>query len=198
MSEPTFTVTPRAREMLVREATAVSATGGPALNASVPSAALLEVAVTGRKDGNYRYAVSWREAAPEPGDLVTACEGVDVVIPAESVPLLDGACLDVADDLGPVIVNPNRPAADPLADRVEELFEQVVNPALADHGGAIELDRIADGTLYVRLSGGCQGCSSAPLTLGDGIERFIVEQVPEITKVVDITDHSAGMAPYLR
>ena len=53
-----------------------------------------------------------------------------------------------------------------------------------------------DSTAYLRLSGGCQGCAMAPVTLTQGIEVAITEAAPEITRVVDVTDHASGTNPY--
>jgi Fe/S biogenesis protein NfuA len=55
---------------------------------------------------------------------------------------------------------------------------------------------VEDDTAYLRLSGGCQGCGMASVTLSQGIEVVIKESVPEITKVVDVTDHASGANPY--
>jgi len=62
--------------------------------------------------------------------------------------------------------------------------------------GHAELVGVEEGTAYLRLSGGCQGCSMATVTLGQGIEVAIKELVPEITKVLDVTDHASGTNPY--
>jgi Fe-S cluster biogenesis protein NfuA len=59
-----------------------------------------------------------------------------------------------------------------------------------------ELVAVEEGTAYLRLSGGCQGCGMASVTLSQGIEVVLKESVPEITKVVDVTDHASGTNPY--
>jgi Fe/S biogenesis protein NfuA len=51
-------------------------------------------------------------------------------------------------------------------------------------------------TAYVRLGGGCQGCGMAGVTLDQGIESAIVAAVPEVARVVDVTDHASGENPY--
>jgi Fe/S biogenesis protein NfuA len=72
-----------------------------------------------------------------------------------------------------------------------------VNPAIAAHGGGAELVSI-DGTIaYLRLYGGCQGCGLAQVTLRQGIERTLLEAIPELTQVVDVTDHASGENPYI-
>lgn len=92
-----------------------------------------------------------------------------------------------------------RPSADltgPLQQRVIAVLDQEVNPAIAQHGGRAELVAIEDATAYLRLSGGCQGCGMATVTLTQGIAVSITDAVPEIDRVVDVTDHSSGTNPY--
>lgn len=80
--------------------------------------------------------------------------------------------------------------------KIENLFDEQVRPALAAHGGNVEIVDIDNGKLFVKLSGGCQGCSSSSATLKDGIERMIKQSFPEIEEVVDLTDHDSGEKPY--
>jgi Fe/S biogenesis protein NfuA len=83
-----------------------------------------------------------------------------------------------------------------LRDRVQELIDTSINPAVAGHGGYIELLDVKDNTVYLRMGGGCQGCGAADVTLKAGIERMIFEEVPEVTEVLDVTDHGSGSNPY--
>ena len=81
-------------------------------------------------------------------------------------------------------------------ERVQELLDSSINPAVAGHGGYIELIDVQESTVYLRMSGGCQGCGAADITLKAGIERMIFEEVPEVTEVLDVTDHASGANPY--
>jgi Fe/S biogenesis protein NfuA len=97
----------------------------------------------------------------------------------------------------------SRPPADLKADlsgavaqRVMMVLDRQINPSIAAHGGHAELVAVEDDTAYLRLGGGCQGCSMATVTLGQGIEVAIKELVPEITRVLDVTDHASGTSPY--
>jgi Fe/S biogenesis protein NfuA len=83
-----------------------------------------------------------------------------------------------------------------IRDRVQELLDTAINPAVAGHGGFIELIDVQDTTVYIRMMGGCQGCGAADVTLKAGIERMIFEEVPEVTEVLDATDHASGSNPY--
>jgi Fe/S biogenesis protein NfuA len=79
---------------------------------------------------------------------------------------------------------------------VVQVLERQINPSIAAHGGHAELVAVEDEVAYLRLSGGCQGCGMATVTLSQGIEVAIRDAVPEITRVVDVTDHASGDNPY--
>ena len=85
----------------------------------------------------------------------------------------------------------------PIADRVREVLDGQVNPAIASHGGMISLVDVDDTDVYVEMSGGCQGCALSRMTLRQGVERMLREAIPELTAVHDITDHASGENPYL-
>lgn len=132
-----------------------------------------------------------------------------VAIPAESLDNLRGSVLDLAGDPespGLVLRNPN-PATPPITEgdvelegsieeRVQQLIELYINPAIAAHGGFVTLAGIEGDQALVELGGGCQGCGLAAMTLRQGIESSIKHHVPEILEVVDVTDHSAGENPF--
>jgi Fe-S cluster biogenesis protein NfuA len=84
-----------------------------------------------------------------------------------------------------------------LYTRVADLFEAEINPAVARHGGFVELIDVQDAIVMLRMGGGCQGCGMADVTLRQGIEAALRQRVPEVAGVVDITDHSAGTNPYV-
>ncbi len=81
--------------------------------------------------------------------------------------------------------------------KIEILFDEQIRPSLASHGGNIEIVDLDNDKLFVRLHGGCQGCSSSKLTLKDGIEQLVKKNFPNITEVVDLTDHASGDNPYM-
>ena len=132
-----------------------------------------------------------------------------VAIPSESLDNLRGSVLDLAGDPqspGLVLRNPN-PATPPITEgdvelegsieeRVQQLIELYINPAIAAHGGFVTLAGIEGDQALVELGGGCQGCGLAAMTLRQGIESSIKHHVPEILEVVDVTDHSAGENPF--
>ena len=80
--------------------------------------------------------------------------------------------------------------------KIEKVLNEKIRPALADHGGNVEIIDVDNNILYIRLVGDCQGCSSSQQTVFEGIKTLIKKGFPEIEKVVDLTDHSAGENPY--
>ena len=80
--------------------------------------------------------------------------------------------------------------------RVQELIDTMINPAVAGHGGYVELIDVQESRVYLQMGGGCQGCGAADVTLKAGIERLIKEELPEIEEVLDSTDHASGTNPY--
>ena len=87
---------------------------------------------------------------------------------------------------------------DELYERVADVFQKQVNPLVARHGGRVELIDVQEATVLLRMSGGCQGCGMADVTLRQGIEGVLARSVPDINGVVDSTDHSAGTSPYFQ
>jgi len=178
-----------------------------------PESLALWVEVNGEQNGAYTYLMEFRPTAELDDDVLLEHDAdLAIAIPAESVELLRGATL--AFNGGMVMQNPNRPLppaariADRGADRAEadlsgeipqrviQVLEEQINPAIASHGGYAELVAVEDSIAYLRLSGGCQGCGMAAVTLSQGIEVAILDMVPEITEVIDVTDHASGTNPY--
>jgi len=85
---------------------------------------------------------------------------------------------------------------DPETASVQSLLDERINPTIAAHGGWITLLEVRDHTAYVRLEGGCQGCGMADVTLKQGVESLIRDEVPSIVAVLDSTDHASGDNPY--
>lgn len=170
----------------------------------------LRVEVTGARGTDFTYDLGFDPVADAPPeDAVTVQDGLTVWVPAGSVANLTGATLDVPSREGQgglVLRNPNRP--DPLGmdgaieltgtveEKVSQLLDQHINPALASHGGFATLVKVEDDKAHITMGGGCQGCAVSAMTLRDGIQSAILERIPEITEVVDTTDHEAGENPF--
>jgi len=172
----------------------------------------LWVEVTGTRDGAYTYDIYFQVAADaHEADSVGGSDDLKVVVPQSSLARLVGARLDWSDEGegGLVILNPNTPprtdvfAARPpgdltgdLAQQVLAVLEEQVNPSIAMHGGRADLVAVEQDVVYLRLSGGCQGCGLATVTLSQGIEVALRDALPEIVSVVDVTDHASGANPF--
>jgi Fe/S biogenesis protein NfuA len=171
----------------------------------------LRIEVTGVQGVEYTYDLTFdpvAEADAAAGDLVESQGELPVIIPGDSLDALRGATLDLPSangQQGLVLRNPNRP--DPLAgahielsgtveEKVRQLLDGQINPALAMHGGFAALDHVDDEVVYVTMGGGCQGCAVSAMTLREGIARSIKEAIPEVTEVIDTTDHDQGQNPY--
>jgi len=172
----------------------------------------LWVEVTGTREAAYTYDIYFQLAGDAgDADAVESSDGLTVVVPHASVARLGGARLDWSDEGegGLVILNPNtpprpdvvssRPPGDlsgDLAQRVLAILDEQVNPSIAMHGGRADLVAVEEGVVYLRLSGGCQGCGLATVTLSQGIEVALRDALPELVSVVDVTDHASGMNPF--
>jgi NFU1 iron-sulfur cluster scaffold homolog, mitochondrial len=88
------------------------------------------------------------------------------------------------------------PPAHEIKARVQTILDREVNPAVANHGGYIDLLDVKDNTIFIRMGGGCQGCGSANATLKQGVEQLVRQHVPEVGDILDTTDHAAGRNPY--
>lgn len=174
-----------------------------------PADLALRVAVTGIAGPEYTYDLTFEPVAEaEETDNLYRQGELPVLVPADSMDQLMGATLDLpgADGQGGLVLrNPNRP--DPLAgvdldlsgttaEKVQQLLDQQINPGLAAHGGYAELKGVEDDKVYVLMGGGCQGCAVSAMTLREGISKAITAAIPEITEVIDVTDHDAGENPY--
>jgi len=167
--------------------------------------------VNGIADGSYTYDLWFGpKSAMSPGDVEQIEGDICLVVPSQSIERLRGAVLDLSErsgEIGLVILNPNKPtpsvpreprgeATGPVAQHVLEVLERDVNPAIAGHGGHVELIGIEGHVAYVEMSGGCQGCGLARATLSQNIAVAVTDAVAEIREVVDVTDHLLGTSPY--
>jgi Fe/S biogenesis protein NfuA len=202
---PVLTITPDARATVLEVLA----------NESDSETLALWLEISGESNDAYAYDMYFQAFSDASGgDVVQRDDQLPIVIPQASVERLQGATLDFVTDAsgegGLVIVNPNTPPAlargvasgatvdlsDPLAQRVVSVLDEQVNPSIAAHGGRADLVAVEDSSVYLRLSGGCQGCGMAKATLSQGIEVILREAIPEIADIVDVTDHADGTNPY--
>ena len=141
-------------------------------------------------------------------DLEIDAESFTVVVDPGSAEKLDGATVDFVNrvngsgfEIIPAV--PSMAAAlahatpkGELADKVQLILDDQVNPAIAGHGGQINLVDVQGSEVFMEMTGGCQGCTMSRMTLRQGVERMIREHLPEVTLIHDVTDHSAGENPF--
>jgi Fe/S biogenesis protein NfuA len=170
----------------------------------------LRVMIVGTRGVEFDYDLSLETIAEMPEDsLIYEVNGLAVIVPADSVDDMRGSTLDIPSNPmqgGLVIRNPNRPPVlapedidltGTLPEKVQQLLDLSINPALAAHGGFASFVKIEDETVvHVLMGGGCQGCSMSAQTLTEGIKTSIMEAIPEVTEVVDATDHTQGENPF--
>ncbi len=176
-----------------------------------PDELALWLEISGEQAGSYTYDLYFQKVAEaSEHDVTQHFDGLDLVLKADSVDRLRGATLDFTAN-GMVMQNPNRPAEPPaptvsieqmgdlssdVAQRVMRVLTEQINPSIASHGGVATLMGVDGTKAYVTMGGGCQGCAMSQMTLRQGIEASILDAVPEITEVIDVTDHAVGATPY--
>lgn len=145
------------------------------------------------------------EQSPE--DVVLDQGDFSVLVARESAPRLEGATVDFIERLnesgfeirpapGKSLDPPAVRPTGPIADKVQAVLDEQVNPGVASHGGAILLVDVKDTEVFMEMTGGCQGCAMSRMTLRQGVERMIRQAVPEVTAIHDVTDHSSGENPF--
>ncbi len=137
-------------------------------------------------------------------DLRLESEGFTIFVDGESAPRLEGAQLDYVERVNEsgfeIIPAPmHRPTAaptGPIAEKVQAILDERVNPSIASHSGKILLLDVKGTEVFMEMTGGCQGCAMSRMTLRQGVERQLREAIPEITMIHDVTDHASGENPY--
>jgi Fe/S biogenesis protein NfuA len=182
------------------------------LQVAEPERQAMWLEVTGTSANQWTCGLSLKPLdAAAPHDAIIRHRDLSIVVPECDFDKVRGATIDWLEDpfgtSGLRVENPNTPSptirvpapgdlSGDVAQRVVQVLAQQVNPSIAAHGGRAVLVAVEQGTAYLRLSGGCQGCAMATVTLSQGIETTIMRAVPEITSVVDVTDHQTGTNPY--
>ena len=174
-----------------------------------PETTGLRVSITGSNGPEFSYDLSFEDISDaSEDDHIYHVDDLAVIIPKENLEDLTGATLDLPSNPmqgGLVIRNPNRPSmlegedielSGSPAEKLQQLLDQHINPSLAAHGGYAELVKMQGTAAHILMGGGCQGCAMSAATLRQGIEVMIAEAIPEITEIVDVTDHEAGENPF--
>ena len=185
-----LSISPKAREMLDQFAE----------QADESSGLLLRVEIVGRGPNGFQYDLQFVGSDDRKDDDVELeIEGMSVLVAARSVQYLEGATIDYKETLmggGFSFDNPNPLWVDELSKAVAEIIASEVNPVVASHGGHVDLIGVDDGKAIIAFGGGCQGCGMVDVTLKQGVEVMIKDNVPGVSEVVDATDHTAGTNPF--
>jgi Fe/S biogenesis protein NfuA len=139
-------------------------------------------------------------------DEVRTINGLKIIIPLASFEFIKGATLDYSERQGLVVRNPNKPPAatieglvnnDDHSLAIKAVITEDVNPALDSHGGYVTfVGHDTEGVVYLTMGGGCHGCAMSKMTMLEGVQTILVDKVPGVQKVRDVTDHTAGSNPY--
>jgi Fe-S cluster biogenesis protein NfuA len=157
-----------------------------------------------------RGAVGLRVVAAEDGVVTLAADGSPgAVLPIlgrieaqlrAAVPGVSAVRLAPAGPPPPEAGDPpdagDLPEAGDLAEAARAVLDAEINPAIAAHRGRVTVAGVTGGWIRVRLEGGCQGCSLAEVTLRQGIEPVLRARLPEMTGLVDVTEHEEGTDPF--
>ena len=134
-----------------------------------------------------------------PDDMIINLDLINVNLEKRSLPFLKDAEVNFDNDTfgGQLTIKapnarvPNISSDSPVEDRINYVIYNEINPMLESHGGEVSLIEFNDhGEAVLQFGGGRQGCGMVDVTLKDGIEKTLVEQIPEVTGVKDTTDHS--------
>lgn len=161
----------------------------------------IRIRVKGRDNNTYIYDFRSVEVADKSaGDEVVDAGDFQVYIDPASAKRLKGASVDLSvAEMGRFVVeNPNPVWQDEAADKVATVIVDKINPAVAIHSGRVSLVDFNEDIAYIVMQGGCQGCGLATVTLRQGIERLILDEVPAVKSVVDVTAHDEGETPFFR
>ena len=147
-----------------------------------------------------------RPGEEQPDDLILELDSFRAYLEKRSLPFLEDAKVDYAEDRmgGQLTIrapNSRMPQVrddSPVEDKINYVLYNEVNPGLAAHGGMVTLVDVVDGFAVLQFGGGCQGCGMVDVTLKEGVERTLIERVPELAGVRDTTDHTDRSQAYYR
>ena len=161
----------------------------------------LRLKITARTSEGFEHVLTIVEQGAQPeGDVQVPFDDFLLFVEGEHAEDLQGVAVDY-EDKGPNVsglqfANPNPVWRDPIAAEIQKIFDEQVNPQIAAHGGWVQLLEVDGPRAYIQMGGGCQGCGMANVTLKQGVEVAVKEQLPQIEELIDITDHASGTNPY--
>ena len=165
-------------------------------------------------DGSIYFGDKSAAAGSPLAEKLFAIGGVQTVLIQDSVVTVSapsgGNWMPIAKQVGATIRSVLQSGETPVSDdalqslpepaeikqKVQSILDSEINPAVAAHGGWVELIDVRRNEVFIRMGGGCQGCGMADVTLKQGVEKTIRQAIPQIGAIMDTTDHASGRNPY--
>ena len=160
----------------------------------------IEIIVDPKSDRKANYSIEFVNLSDTASDKISIdFENFQVFVAKAGVPYLEGTEIKLNEDHKLAAFNPNMSItklSGTVEEQIQHVLDEEVNPMVASHGGVVSLLEVKDSSAYLEFGGGCQGCGMIDVTLKQGVEVMIKEQIPEIEAIYDVTDHAEGTNPY--
>ena len=160
----------------------------------------IEIIVDAKSDRKANYSINFVDSSDIASDKIHIdFENFQIFVAKESVPYIEGTEIKINEEKELAAFNPNMSItkiSGTIEEQIQHVLDEEVNPMVASHGGVVSLLEVKDSSAYLEFGGGCQGCGMIDVTLKQGVEVMIKEQIPEIEAIYDVTDHAEGTNPY--
>ena len=160
----------------------------------------IEIIVDAKSDRKANYSINFVDSSNTALDKISIdYENFQIFVAKESVPYIEGTEIKINEEKELTSFNPNMSItkiSGTVEEQIHHVLDEEVNPMVASHGGVVSLLEVKDSSAYLEFGGGCQGCGMIDVTLKQGVEVMIKEQIPEIEAIYDVTDHAEGTNPY--
>ena len=161
---------------------------------------VVEIIVDAKSDRKANYSINFVESLNTASDKISIeFDNFQILVAKESVPYIEGTEIKINEEKELVAFNPSMSItkiSGTVEEQIQHVLDEEVNPMVASHGGVVSLLEVKDSSAYLEFGGGCQGCGMIDVTLKQGVEVMIKEQIPEIEAIYDVTDHAEGTNPY--
>jgi len=160
----------------------------------------VEIIVDAKSDRKANYSINFVDSSNNEVEKISIdFENFQIFVAKESVPYIEGTEIKINEEKELIAFNPHMSItkiSGTVEEQIQHVLDEEVNPMVASHGGVVSLLEVKDSSAYLEFGGGCQGCGMIDVTLKQGVEVMIKEQIPEIEAIYDVTDHAEGTNPY--
>ena len=160
----------------------------------------VEIIVDAKSDRKANYSINFVDSSNTTSEKISIdYENFQIFVAKESVPYIEGTEIKINEEKELIAFNPHMSItkiSGTVEEQIQHVLDEEVNPMVASHGGVVSLLEVKDSSAYLEFGGGCQGCGMIDVTLKQGVEVMIKEQIPEIEAIYDVTDHAEGTNPY--